>query len=107
MFALIEAKGAQFKVKPGDKVIVPYLNEKEGKEVEFRALLLQDEENQVKVGTPFIEDTKVKARILRNFKGPKMLVLKFKRRKRYNVLRGHRQMFTEVEIEDLGTKGGE
>jgi len=104
MLALIEAKGFQFKVKPGDRIIVPFLNKKEGNEVEFPVLLLKDEEGQVRVGTPYVEDAKVKARVLRNFKGPKVLVFKFKRRKRYSVLRGHRQMFTEIEVEGLGSQ---
>ncbi len=103
MFALIEAKGFQYKVKSGDKIIVPFLDKKEGEEVEFPVLLLQDENDDVKIGTPYVEGVTAKAKVLRNLKGPKVLVFKFKRRKRYRVLKGHRQMYTEVELQKIDT----
>jgi len=103
MFALIEAKGFQFKVQKGDKLLVPFLNVKEGEELEFPVLLVQDKK-KVKVGSPYLEDMCVRVRVVRNLKGSKIHVLKFKRRKRYSVLKGHRQLFTEVEVKEIKKK---
>jgi large subunit ribosomal protein L21 len=80
------------------------LNAKEGEEVEFPVLLLQDKD-EIKVGTPYLQDVSVRVKILRNLKGSKVLVLKFKRRKRYKVLKGHRQLFTEVEVKEINVGG--
>lgn len=100
MFALIEARGFQFKVRKGDRILVPFLNLSEGEEVELPVLLLDDGDD-IKVGTPYLDGVMVKAKVLRNLKGSKVHVLKFKRRKRYSVLKGHRQLFTEVEVKEI------
>ncbi|MBC7074148.1 50S ribosomal protein L21, partial [Candidatus Parcubacteria bacterium] len=60
-------------------------------------------ENKVEIGRPFLENVKVKAKILGEKKGEKIVVLKYKPRRRYRVKRGHRQIFTEVEIQEIIT----
>lgn len=103
MFAIIETGGKQYLVKPGDRLLVERLKKKEGEEVVFDKVLLVKTENKVEIGRPFLENVKVKAKILGEKKGEKIVVLKYKPRRRYRVKRGHRQIFTEVEIQEIIT----
>lgn len=102
MLAVVEIKGQQFKVEKGQKLFVNLVHEKEGESVEFDKVLLLDNEGEIKVGTPVIEGAKVKAKVLaEDLKGDKVIVFKKKRRKGYRVKNGHRQHFTQIEIEEI------
>ena len=101
MYAIVEIAGQQFKVEKGKKVFVHRLQEAEGSEVKFENILLIEDENNVNVGTPIVEGASVSAKVLQHCKGDKVLVFKKKRRKGYKKLNGHRQYFTEIEIQDI------
>lgn len=101
MYAIVNIAGQQFKVSPGQQIFVHRLNAGEGSEVEFKEVYLVDKEGKVKVGTPVVEGVSVKARILAHVKGDKVLVFKKKRRKGYQKLNGHRQLFTQLEIQSI------
>lgn len=101
MYAIVNIAGQQFKVSPGQQISVHRLNAGEGSEVEFKEVYLVDKEGKVKVGTPVVEGVSVKARILAHVKGDKVLVFKKKRRKGYQKLNGHRQLFTHLEIQSI------
>jgi large subunit ribosomal protein L21 len=101
MYAIVEIAGQQFKVEKGKKVFVHRLQEAEGSEVKFENVLLIEDENNVNVGTPAVEGASVSAKVLQHCKGDKVLVFKKKRRKGYKKLNGHRQYFTEIEIQDI------
>lgn len=101
MYAIVNIAGQQFKVSPGQQIFVHRLNAGEGSEVEFKEVYLVDNEGKVKVGTPVVEGVSVKARILAHVKGDKVLVFKKKRRKGYQKLNGHRQLFTHLEIQSI------
>lgn len=101
MYAIVEIAGQQFKVEKGKKVFVHRLQEAEGSEVKFENVLLIEDENNVNVGTPIVEGASVSAKVLQHCKGDKVLVFKKKRRKGYKKLNGHRQYFTEIEIQDI------
>ena len=98
MLAVIKTGGKQYLVSPGDKIQIEKIDKEEGKEVEFSEVLLVEKRGKAKIGTPFVKGAKVIGKVIRHGKGKKILVLKYKRRKRYRVKRGHRQQFTEVEI---------
>lgn len=98
MIAVIKTGGKQYIVKPGDKLKIEKIEEKEGKEVTFSEVLLLDNDKKVEIGTPFIKDVKVSAKVLKHGKGDKIIVFKYKSKKRYSRKIGHRQPFTEVEI---------
>jgi len=98
MIAVIKTGGKQYIVKPGDKLKIEKIEEKEGKEVTFSEVLLLDNDKKVEIGTPFIKDAKVSAKVLKHGKGDKIIVFKYKSKKRYSRKIGHRQPFTEVEI---------
>ncbi len=105
MYAIVEIAGQQFKVAKDQKVFVHRLQEEEGNKVSFNKVLLLDNEGAVTVGAPAIEGAEVTAKILGHLKGDKVIVFKKKRRKGYRVKNGHRQAFTEIQIESIATSG--
>ncbi len=105
MYAIIETGGKQYRVQEGQTIKVEKLPKPAGETVEFdRVLLLSDTDN-VKVGTPYVEGAKVTAKVLETAKDKKVLVFKKKPRKGYKRLRGHRQFYTKVQIENISTGG--
>lgn len=106
MFAIVDIAGQQFKVEKDHKIFVHRLEAEVGSEVEFDKVLLIDNEGKVKVGEPTIKGALVSARILDHLKGEKVLIFKKKRRKGYQKLNGHRQSFTQVQIEQIVEEGG-
>jgi len=105
MYAIVEIAGQQFKVAKDQKVFVHRLQEEEGAKVSFNKVLLLDNEGAVTVGAPAIEGAEVTAKILGHLKGDKVIVFKKKRRKGYRVKNGHRQYFTEIQIEGIAASG--
>tara|TARA_B100001123_G_C14843761_1_gene841198 strand:+ start:74 stop:385 length:312 start_codon:yes stop_codon:yes gene_type:complete len=103
MFAVIESGGKQHKVSQGDSLKVELLPEEEGSKVQFDKVLLISDGKDSKVGTPFLEKTKVTGIIVRHGKSDKLTVYKMKRRKGYRRKQGHRQGFTEVLIESINS----
>ena len=107
MFAIIKTGGKQYVVSPGDKIKVEKLEIPEGEDVVFDSvLLLSDKETQI--GTPYVKDYIVKGRVLKQGKGEKIIVYKYKPKKRYHKKQGHRQLFSEIEILSISkeTEGG-
>jgi large subunit ribosomal protein L21 len=107
MYAIVDVKDKQFKVREDDTLYVPYHSEAEAdQELTLdRVLLVSDGEGDVTLGTPTVEDASVDARVVEHVKGDKVIVFKKKRRKRYRVKRGHRQQYTQVHIESLKMNG--
>jgi|SRR3989344_4482525 len=105
MIAVIKTGGKQYLVQPGDKIKVEKLDTEEGKEVIFGEVLLCDKTGDgkgVEVGMPLVKDAKVTAKVLKQGKGVKLIIFKYKPKKRYKRKIGHRQTFTEVEILKIG-----
>ena len=101
MYAIVEIAGQQFKVAKDQKVMVHSLEGAEGSKVEFDRVLLVDSDGKVKVGAPTVAGAKVSATILSHLKGDKVLIFKKKRRKGYQTLNGHRQQFSEIQINEV------
>ncbi len=104
MYAIIKTGGAQFRVEPGMKLMVPRLAGEEGADHTFEEVLLVAKDDKVVVGHPFIDGIKVLAKIVEQARGSKVVVFKRKRRKGYQRKTGHRQYQTWVQIEKI-TKG--
>ena len=103
MYAVIKTGGKQYRVMPGEEVRLEKLGGEVGESIAFdRVLLISDGEN-VKIGEPFLENTKVVGRIKRHDRHRKIVVFKYKRRKGYRRKQGHRQPFTLVKIENIET----
>ncbi len=98
MLAVIKTGGKQYLVAPGDKIKIEKIEEKEGKEVIFDQVLLVEKNKKVEIGTPLVKGAKVMGKVLKQGKGKKVIVFKYKPKTRYKKKTGHRQPFTEVEI---------
>jgi large subunit ribosomal protein L21 len=102
MYAIVDIAGQQFKVEKEKKIYVHHLKVNEGDAVEFEKVLLIDNgEKDIKIGAPVLEGAKVTAKVLAHVKGDKVIVFKKKRRKGYKVKNGHRQQFTQIQIENI------
>lgn len=106
MYAIVEIAGQQFKVEQGKKIFVHRLEVEEGKEVQFDKVLLLEDEGNITVGAPVIENAVVAGKVVDHPRGEKVIVFKKKRKKGYRVRNGHRQNFTQVEILSINGKGG-
>jgi len=101
MFAVIKTGGKQYKVSPGDKIKIEKLKNKEGEDVIFSEVLFVENEKDLIIGTPLIKGAEVKAKVLKQDRNEKVIIFKYKPKKRYKLKKGHRQPFTEVEIIDI------
>lgn len=102
-YAIVEVGGAQHRVSPGDRLRVQRM-EGTGEVTLDKVLLVQDK-GGLKVGAPYVEGASVSAKILGEGKGRKVLVFKKKRRKQYRRTRGHRQIFTDLQIDSISPGG--
>jgi len=101
-YAIIRTGGKQFRVSPGDVIRIPTLADKnEGDTVEFNEVLVAGSDDGVRIGAPTLAGARVTATVLKNGRGPKIIVFKFKRRKQYKRTKGHRQGFTAVKIDSI------
>jgi large subunit ribosomal protein L21 len=98
MLAVIKTGGKQYLISPGDKIKIEKIDKEEGKEITFKEVLLVEKSKKLEIGTPLVKGAKVTAKVLRQGKGKKVIVFKYRASKRSKVKKGHRQPFTEVEI---------
>ena len=104
MIAVIKTGGKQYKVTTGDKLLIEKLEVAEGEDIVFSEVLLVEKSNKVEIGNPFVKGAEVHAKVLKQGKGEKITIYKYKPKKRYQAKMGHRQPFTEVEITKIETK---
>ncbi len=104
MYAIVEIAGKQYKVQKDDLLYIPKREEDEKKKLTFDRVLLVSDGKKVKVGTPTVDGATVKATVLQHVKADKVLVFKKKRRKRYKVKRGHRQPYTQIQVNSVSVK---
>ena len=104
MYAIVEIAGLQYKVEKDQRLYVNRLNVEEGKKVKFDRVLLIEDSGDVKVGAPVIDGALVEATVNGEVKGDKVLIFKKKRRKGYQKMNGHRQMFTSITINKITAK---
>jgi len=97
MIAVIKTGGKQYIVQPGDKIKVEKLEKKEGETFSFTDVLLVEKNKKVEIGNPLVK-AEVQAKVLSHGKGDKIIVFKYKPKKRYSRKIGHRQPYTEIEI---------
>jgi large subunit ribosomal protein L21 len=101
MYAVIETGGKQYRVQPGQTVVVETLPGDTGDVVEFGRVLLISDDESVAVGRPAIDGAVVTGEIVGQVQGEKLVVYKFKRRKNYRKRNGHRQPYTAVRIQKV------
>ncbi len=101
MYAVIASGGKQYKVREGDILRVEKLAGDVGEAVSFDKVLMLADGDNVQVGTPVVDNAQVSGHIVEQGKARKVLVFKYKRRKRYRRKQGHRQLFTAVRIDSI------
>ena len=102
MHAVIQTGGKQYRVQPGDELEIEKLSDVEkGGEVVFDHVLAVGDGDDLKIGRPTVDGATVKASVVTHGRGKKVMVFKKKRRKGYQVKRGHRQPFTRIRITDV------
>jgi len=101
MYAVFKTGGKQYRVAPGDVVKLEKLPGKIGDSISFDKVLMTSDGDNVNLGNPYLEDSRVMGRIARHGKDRKIVVFKYKRRKGYRRKQGHRQNFTLIKVEDI------
>ncbi len=101
MYAVIESGGKQHRVEEGEVLRLEKLDAATGEQVNFEKILLIGEGESVTVGTPYVAGGEVTAEVLKQGRGDKVKIVKFKRRKHSQKTQGHRQWFTEVKITEI------
>lgn len=103
--AVVVSGGKQYRVAPGDTILVDRLAAEPGSEVTFDRILLLDDGDDVRVGTPLVDGFSLTARVIGHRRGPKIEVLRYKSKKNVRVHRGARADLTALEILDPAGKG--
>ncbi len=102
MFAVIETGGKQYRVNAGDKFRVEKLPGETSTEIIFdKVLAVGGDDTEARFGNPYITGARVTAEIVKQGRGDKVLVFKYKSKKNIRKMRGHRQYFTEVIIRNI------
>jgi len=104
MLAIIRTGGKQYLVSPGQKIKIEKIEGKEGKEITFKDVLLLEKRKKLEIGDPLVKEAKVIGKILKQAKGEKIIVFRYRRKTRYKLKKGHRQPFTEVEITKIESR---
>ena len=100
-YAIVEDGGKQYKAVEGGTIDVDHFAAEIGEQVDLERVLLYSDGEDVKVGKPLVEDVSVQAAVVEQVKGPKIVVFKYKPRRRYRVKSGHRQKYTRLQIEAI------
>jgi large subunit ribosomal protein L21 len=103
MYAIVDIGGVQYKVSKSMKIRVPKMEVEPGKSIELNKVLLLVDNDDVQVGKPTVANVSIKANVISHGKDKKVIVFKKKRKKNYRVLRGHRQQYTELQIDQIAT----
>tara|TARA_Y100000741_G_scaffold250746_1_gene192829 strand:- start:103 stop:450 length:348 start_codon:yes stop_codon:yes gene_type:complete len=103
MFAVIESGGKQHTVSEGDNLKIELISGEEGSTFDFDKVLMISDGQNSKIGSPYLENAKVTAKLVSHGKHEKIKVFKMKRRKDYRRTYGHRQSFTQVQIEAISS----
>lgn len=101
MYAIVTIAGQQFKVEEGNQIFVHRLDANTGDQISIDQVLLIDKDGATTIGTPLVPGASIKATVLDQVKGDKVIVFKKKRRKGYRVKNGHRQQFTKISIDSI------
>jgi large subunit ribosomal protein L21 len=103
-YAIVEDGGKQYKAVIGSTIEVDRFPSEVGDVIDLERVLLVADGEQVVVGTPLVEGTKVQATVVDQFKSPKVIVFRYSPKKRIRVKRGHRQLYTRLRIEAIVTE---
>ena len=101
MYAVIETGGKQYRVEEGDVVFIEKLDVKADDVVDFDKVMVVGKDDGIVVGEPTVAGAKVSAKVLKNGKGKKIVVFKYRSKKDSKTKKGHRQPYTQVQIQSI------
>jgi large subunit ribosomal protein L21 len=101
VYAVVESGGKQHRVAVGASFDVEKLAGEAGEDVSLERILLVADEGKTTLGTPYVSGARVVATIDKQFKNDKIIVFKFKAKKRYSRTRGHRQQLTRLTVKEI------
>lgn len=100
-YAIIDAGGKQYKAVEGTTIRVDRLNAEIGDQIDLDNVLMVVDGEKVEVGAPQVEGVKVNTKVVSHVKGPKIIVFKYKAKKRIRTKTGHRQQYTDLLVESI------
>jgi large subunit ribosomal protein L21 len=101
MYAVLKMGGKEYRISKGDIIRVEKLDGKVGDQVALKDVLMVSQEGQVQFGTPHLTNAVVTGEIIQQMKGRKVLTYKMKKRKNYRRLKGQRQTYTYLKVNDI------
>ncbi len=101
MYALVDIKGKQYKVEKGSLIKIDRMAEIEGESVLFDSVLMLSGEGKAQFGQPYLKGIQIKAVVEKHGKEKKIIVYKYKKRKRYRKKQGHRKQYTLIKVRDI------
>ncbi|HJZ47270.1 MAG TPA: 50S ribosomal protein L21 [Roseiflexaceae bacterium] len=101
MYAIIRDRGTQYRVEKGQVLQVALMDAEPGSQIELGEVLMIGGGDQAQIGTPLVAGAKVLAQVLGEAKGDKIIVFRYKNKKRYRRRTGHRQQYTNIAISEI------
>lgn len=102
MYAIIRDRGMQYRVEQGQVLTIDLIESAEaGSQIELGEVLLVGDGETVKVGTPLVRGAMVRAEVVSEQKGEKIIVFRYRNKKRYRRRTGHRQRYTQIKINEI------
>ncbi|MDO5733842.1 MAG: 50S ribosomal protein L21 [Eubacteriales bacterium] len=98
MYAIVETGGKQYRVSEGDEIFVEKLAVEAGDSFKLDKVLAVGENDKIRFGTPYIDGCSVDCEVLKQGKGKKITIFKYKAKKNYRRKKGHRQPYTKLKI---------
>ena len=104
-YAIVESGGKQYKAVEGETIEVDRLPVNTGETIDLERVLMLVDGDNMSVGTPTVDGIKVSATVVDHFKGPKVIVFKYRPKNRIRVKGGHRQQYTRLKVDTIGAGG--
>jgi len=101
-YAIVEDGGKQYKAVEGSTIEVDYFDAEPGQQVDLDRVLMVVDGEAVRVGSPLVEGAVIQATVVAQVKGPKLIVFRYKPKKRIRVKTGHRQKYTRLKVDSIG-----
>ncbi len=101
MYAVVSSGGKQYKVQEGETLRVEKISGEVGAPVSFDNVLMFSDGENVSIGRPVLDNVAVRGHIVEQGKAKKIIVFKYKKRKRYRRKQGHRQQYTSIKIDSI------
>ena len=105
MYAVVKTGGKQYRVAKDDKILVEHIDAEAGETITLDKVMMLGDGDKVTIGTPVVENATVEAEVVRQTRGPKIVIFRRKRRKNHRRLQGHRQDLTLLRIKDISEQG--